>query len=75
MKTLQIAECFIAIQNIERRKREAKIEPAHVLRIADLFKELKQYSETEIDKVLRELLNAKRIEAGRTISDTWVKTI
>ena len=74
MKTLHIAECFIAIQNIERRKREANITPPHVLRVTDLFKELKQYPEHEIDMVLRELLNMKRIEAGRTINDTWIKT-
>jgi hypothetical protein len=67
-------ELYITIQNIEHRKSESGIVPTHALRIADIFKELKKYSTDEIDGVLRELLDAGRIEAGQTINDTWIKT-
>lgn len=74
-KSLHTAELFIAIQNIERRKRAENIVPSHALRVADIFKELKQYPQSEIDRVLRELLNMKRIATHRTANDVGIETV
>lgn len=73
---LKPSELYLAIRVIERRKAADNITPAHVLRIVDLFKEkeLKPYTQAEIDAMLRQLLNEGRIEAGRAINDTWIKT-
>ncbi len=71
---LHTTEVYLAIESIRRRKESAGVRPTYTLRVADLFKELKQCSTDEIDKALRELLNAGRIEAGRTINDVWVAT-
>lgn len=70
---LHTAEVYLAIDNICRRKRTAGIVPDHCLR-TELFKELKKHPPREIDLKLRELKDAGRIEAGRTIGDTWIKT-
>lgn len=67
-------ELYLTIDTIQRRKRTAGIVPDHCLRVADLFKELKKYPTSEIDAALRELKDAGRIEAGGSISDTWIKT-
>jgi len=71
--TLHPTELYLTIDTIQRRKRDAKIVPDHALR-TELFKELKKYGDAGVDLKLRELLNAGRIEAGRTINDTWIRT-
>lgn len=69
-------ELYNAIALIERRKWREGRSPAHVLRITELFPELKQYGlrESDIDFALRELKNDERIDAGKTANDTWIKT-
>lgn len=70
---LHIAAVELAIMNIQRRKRTAGIVPDGALMIADLFKELRTYDPDDIKARLTELKNAGRIEAGRTVNDTWIK--
>jgi hypothetical protein len=66
-------EVYIAIENICRDKRHNNIIPAHALRL-ELGNELRKYPSIEIDRVLDELEAQGRIERGRTINDTWIKT-
>lgn len=74
-KTLSRGELMIAIDTICLRKRTANVVPSHALRVADIFKELKQYPQSEIDRVLRELLNMKRIVTHRTANDVGIEIV
>jgi len=67
-------DLYWAISEVQKRKRDEGEVPDHVLRVEDLFSVLGMYPPREIDLKLRELLNAGRIEAGRTINDTWIRT-
>lgn len=67
-------DLYNTISKIQDRKRADRKVHEHCLRIADLFNGLKEHSISEIDFALRELKDAGRIEAGRTINDTWIKT-
>ncbi len=64
---------YYIIAAIQRRKWEASIRPTHVLYIRDLLGACAGHSQQEIKAALRNLLDAGRIEAGRTINDTYIK--
>jgi reverse gyrase len=70
---LHPSELEIAIANIQRRKRAARIVPAHALMVKEIFKEVK-YPASEIREVLRELCRAGRITYEETPNDVGFKT-
>lgn len=70
---MNLTELYLAIDNLERRKRQANIEPTHILRKAELFKEIK-YPPEEIEAALQLLLNDGRIGEGCAINDSYVYT-
>lgn len=74
-KPLSGGELLIAIDTICRRKRTANIVPAHALRVADIFKELKQYPQSEIDRVLGELKRAKQVIGRHTVNDVGIEIV
>ncbi len=68
-------ELYLAIDTIQRRKRTKGEVPDHALRVKDIFPELRKYPQAEVDRVLRELLNAKRIACHRTANDVGIETL
>lgn len=72
---LHIAVVEMALQVIQRRKRAAGIVPDGALMIAELFKELRDYTPAEIKVRLTELKNAGRIKGHNTVNDTLIEII
>lgn len=72
---LHPTELYLAIDAIRRRKKDNGIIPDYALRIKDIFPELRKYPQSEIDRVLRGLLDAGRIKTHRAANDVGIETL